>query len=178
MDGWTTWSTRALPTLMILWSSDSYPVTILKHLLSFNFIAPELKAQRSLKPLISKLFSNPLLNLIPTDLVLLLLLSFKIRGGKKIINPCFIYRIPIVLNRLFLHEDLLVEFTIFFHCKTYLKRGFHTHYMYPSPKFSHLGLLYQSKGVLDSAWVFIFCLNAISNIVSNPIRWQREDYNV
>lgn len=48
VDGWTTWSTRSLPTLMILWSSDAYPVTILKRLLSFNFIAPELRGHWNL----------------------------------------------------------------------------------------------------------------------------------
>lgn len=88
--------------------SSSNPVTILKSLLrSFYFIAPELKAQRSLKPWISIYFSNPLLVLLPIVVVLLLFLILKVSGGKKnqhsMLYLCDNY---IVLKRLFLRVKI------------------------------------------------------------------------
>lgn len=103
IDGRTAWLTRSLPTSqMILWSSGDHTVTILKCLLSFLFYSTWTESSETIETNF-QMFQHPLLTVLPTDLVLLLLLIFKVSGG-KVINPCFIYRIPIMLNRLFLHK--------------------------------------------------------------------------
>lgn len=81
------------------WKSSSKPLTILKNLLrSFYFIVPEWKAQRSLKPWISKSFSNDLL-ILTINLVLLLFHILKI-SEKNNSTLCFRYNY-IVLKILF-----------------------------------------------------------------------------
>lgn len=186
IDGWTTWLTRSLPTSqMILWSSGDHPVTILKCLLSFLFYSTWIESSETTENNF-QMFQHPLLTVLPTDLVLLLLLIFKVSGG-KIINPCFIYRIPIMLNRLFLHKNLHVECIFFELWDTFaLKRGFHMHYRYiiiiliPLQIQPFRASLSEQRSV-EFILVFFLLLKHYSKhcfIVSNPVIWQRENYNV